>query len=90
MEDRHIFVAGERLDTLDQALDLLDICELPCGCLGLDGTLPELVSQCLARALKTIDAEPTEWADHQDVKYQGVDSVRELLHRLGRKEMTDK
>ena len=90
MEDRIIFIAGEPLPTLDEALDQLEICDLPCGCLGLDGTLPELLSQCLARALKTIDAELTEWADDQNADYQGVDSVRELLHRLGRIEMTEK
>jgi hypothetical protein len=87
--DRIIFIAGEPLPTLDEALDQLEICELPCGCLGLEGILPALLSQCLARALKTIDAELTEWADDQNVDYQGVDSVRELLHRLGRLAMTD-
>jgi hypothetical protein len=89
MTDRIIFIAGEPLPTLDEALDQLKICDLPCGCLGLEGTLTELLSQCLARALKTIDAELTEWADDQKVDCQGVDSVRELLHRLGRREMTD-
>ena len=90
MTDRIIFIAGEPLPTLEEALDQLEISDLACGCLGLDGMLPALLSQCLARALKTIDAELTEWADDQNVDYQGVDSVRELLHRLGRMEMTDK
>jgi hypothetical protein len=86
MEDHIIFVAGEPLSTLEKAVDQLEIYDLPCGCLGLDGTLPKLLSQCLARALKAIDAELTEWADGQNVEYQGVDTVRELLHRLGRRE----
>ena len=89
MEDNTIYIAGETLADLERALDHLDICDLPCGCLGFNGTVPRLLSQSLERALKTIDAETTEWADEQELDYEGVDSVRELLLRIGRAETTD-
>ena len=89
MEDNATHVAGESLKDLELALDHLKICVLPCGCLGLDGTVPRLLSQSLERALKTIDAETTEWADEQELEYQGVDSVRGLLRRIGRTEAPD-
>ena len=87
MKDHTAFVAGETVADLDRALDRLKICDLPCGCLGFNGTLPKLLSQTLERALKTIDAEVSEWADeHEEEDYGGIDSVRGLLLRLGRAE----
>ena len=89
MADQTTFVAGESLEDLENALDHLKICDLPCGCLGFSGTVPKLLSQSLERALKTIDAEISEWEDDADFDYQAVDSVRELLLRLGRAQVAD-
>jgi hypothetical protein len=89
MEEHTTFIAGEPVASLDAALDHLRICDLPCGCLGFSGTVPRLLSQSLERALKTIDAEISEWADEEELDYEGVDSVRELLLRLGRAEAVD-
>lgn len=90
MKDHTAFVAGEPVTDLERALNGLKICDLPCGCLGFNGTLPKLLSQSLERALKTIDAEVSEWADeHEEDDYEGIDSVRELLLRLGRAESSD-
>ena len=90
MKDHTAFVAGEPVTDLERALNRLKICDLPCGCLGFNGTLPKLLSQSLERALKTIDAEVSEWADeHEEDDYEGIDSVRELLLRLGRAESSD-
>jgi hypothetical protein len=86
MEDHITFIAGEPLADLERALDHLKICDLPCGCLGLDGTVPKPLSQTLERALKTIDAEVSRWVDDEGLDYLWVDSVRELLRRLGRAE----
>jgi hypothetical protein len=88
MEDHTTFIAGEPLANLEEALDHLKICELPCGCLGFDGALPRVLSQSLERALKTIDAEISELVDSEENDYEAVDSVRELLLRLGRAETT--
>jgi hypothetical protein len=89
MEDDTVYIAGEPLPDLERALGHLKVCDLPCGCLGFSGTVPRLLSQSLERALKTIDAEVSEWADDEDLEYQAVDSVRELLMRLGRAEVAD-
>lgn len=77
-------VAGEPLGMIEHALDHLKICELPCGCLGFEGTLPKELSQTLERALKTIDAEISELADTEFLSDKEMDSVRELLLRVGR------
>jgi hypothetical protein len=88
MEEHATFIAGEPIADLELALDRLKICDLPCGCLGFNGTLPRQLSQILERALKTIDAEVSEWAEeHEEDEYEGIDSVRELLLRLGRAEV---
>lgn len=89
MADHTTFIAGEALEDLENALDHVKICDLPCGCLGFSGTVPKLLSQSLERALKTIDAEVSEWADDEDLDYRAVDSVRELLLRLGRADPAD-
>jgi hypothetical protein len=80
------YVAGEPLGTIEHALDHLTICNLPCGCLGFEGTLPKELSQSLERALKTIDAELSECADTDYLSDKEMDSVRELLLRIGRTE----
>lgn len=89
MEHQTVFVAGEPLAELEHALDHLRIVELPCRCLGFDGTLPRLLSQSLERALKTIDAEIAERTDDEDLDDEAMDSVRELLLRLGRVQTVD-
>jgi hypothetical protein len=87
--DSHMdYVAGEPLQMIEHALAHLKICDLPCGCLGFTGTLPTDLSQSLERALKTIDAELSELADTEDLSDEEMDSVRELLLRLGRSEAT--
>ncbi len=83
MNNDTIFIAGESLADLETALDKLRICDLPCGCLGFSGTLPKWLSQSLERALKTIDAELAERAETQELDNEAMDSVRELLLRLG-------
>jgi len=65
------------------------ICDLPCGCLGFSGTLPKWLSQSLERALKTIDAELAERAEEQELDNEAMDSVRELLLRLGLSQTAD-
>lgn len=82
------YVAGEPLDSIEHALDQLKICDLPCGCLGFSGTLPMDLSQSLERALKTIDAELSERADEEHLTDEQMDSVRELLRRVGRNTAT--
>ena len=89
MTDHAIFVAGEPLADLEHALDHLRIVELPCRCLGFDGTLPRLLSQSLERALKTIDAQIAERAEEEDLDDEAMDSVRELLMRLGQAQTVD-
>jgi hypothetical protein len=90
MKDHTAFVAGEPVADLERALDHVKICDLPCGCLGFNGTLPRLLSQSLERALKTIDAEVSERAGElEEDDYEGIDSVRELLMRLGRAQAMD-
>lgn len=89
MEDDAIFVAGESLADLEHALDHLRIVELPCLCLGFDGTLPRALSQSLERALKAIDAQIAERAEEEDLDEEEMDSVRELLLQLGRAEPLD-
>jgi len=78
------YVAGEHLESIEHALDQLRICDLPCGCLGFSGTLPTHLSQSLERAVKTIDAELSERAEMEDLTDVQMDSVRELLRRVGR------
>ncbi len=89
MEYDTTFIAGEPLTDLETALDNLRICDLPCGCLGFSGTLPKWLSQSLERALKTIDAELAERAETQELDNEAMDSVRELLLRLGLAQTAD-
>ncbi len=42
--------------------------------------------QVLIRAVKTIEAEVAEWAHDRQLEFDGVDAIRELLHRLGRRD----
>jgi hypothetical protein len=86
MNNKTIYVAGEPLEDLRRALDGLQICDLPCGCLGFSGTLPRELSRSLERALKTIDAQICERADEELLDNEKMDSVRELLLRVGRSE----
>lgn len=83
------FVAGERLTNLEDALDGLTVSDLPCGCLGFSGTIEKWLSQSLERALKTIDAELAERAETQELDNESMDSVRELLVRLGLAQIAD-
>jgi len=51
---------------------------------------PKAAQQSLERALKTIDAEVSERAGElEEDDYEGIDSVRELLMRLGRAQAMD-
>lgn len=83
MNNYTITVAGERRADLEDAIDRLHISVLSCGCLGFSGTLPRRLSQSLERALKTIDAELSERAEVHTVDDETMDSVWELLQRLG-------
>lgn len=83
MNNRAVIVAGERAVDIEDAFDRLRISVLPCGCLGLSGTLPNELSKSLERALKTIDAEIAERAEHEALDNAAMDSVRELLLRIG-------
>lgn len=83
------FVAGERLTNLEDALDGLTVSDLPCGCLGFSGTIEKWLSQSLERALKTIDAEIAERAEGEMLDVDAMDSVRELLLRVGRTPTAD-
>ena len=63
MNNRAVIVAGERAVDIEDAFDRLRISVLPCGCLGLSGTLPNELSKSLERALKTNDAECAQRAE---------------------------
>jgi hypothetical protein len=83
MNKKTITVAGERLEDLEAALDHFDIEFEECGCVNMSGSLPEYLSQCLARALRTIEAEMSESADDHSFDAPEWNPMRELFLRIG-------
>jgi len=83
MKKNTITVAGESLQDLEAALDHFDITFEECGCVSMSGSLPEHLSQALERALKTIEAEITEYDDEVYLDDEVTDPVRQLFLRIG-------
>lgn len=77
-----ITIAGESLKELEAALDCYDITFEDCGCVNMSGRLPEHLSQVLARALRTIEAEISE-ADDLSIGDWEADPMRQLFTRIG-------
>ena len=83
MNKKTTTVAGERLEDLEAALDHFDIEFEECGCVNMSGALPEYLSQCLARALRTIEAEMSESEDDDSLDDWERNPMRELFLRIG-------
>lgn len=75
-------IAGERLEDLEAALDLFELAIDDCGCLVMTATLPSHLSQCLNRALKTIEAEMASGIDSSTFEERSSNPMSELLVRM--------
>jgi len=82
MTDRTITIAGEHLEDLEAALDLFELAIDTCGCLVMTATLPEDLSKCLNRALKTIEAELAAGMDSSSFEARASDPMNELFIRI--------
>lgn len=82
MSKNTITIAGETLEELEAALDCYDITFEECGCVNMSGRLPEHLSQVLARALRTVEAEISE-SDGLSIGDWGADPMRQLFMRIG-------
>ena len=77
------FIAGERLEDLEAALDLFELAVDQGGCLVMTATLPDRLSKCLNRALKTIVAEMAAGMDVATFDERNLDPMSELFTRIG-------
>lgn len=82
MTDRTM-IAGERLEDIEAALDLFELSIDDGGCLVMTATLPQRLSQCLNRALKTIAAEMSAGMDAATFEERHLDPMSELFARIG-------
>jgi len=76
-------VAGERLEDIETALDLFETKIDECGCRVMTATLPQRLSQCLTRALKTIEAQMAAGMDSATFEERHIDPMKELFRRIG-------
>jgi hypothetical protein len=81
MTDKTI-IAGERLEDIEAALDLFELAIDDCGCLVMTAALPQRLSQCLNRALKTIEAEMAEGIDSSTFDERDYNAMGELIVRI--------
>ncbi len=77
------FIAGERLEDLEAALDLFELAMDEGGCLVMTATLPDRLSKCLNRALKTIAAQMASGMDVATFEERSLDPMSELFTRIG-------
>jgi hypothetical protein len=78
-----IIVAGERLQDLQAALDMFTLEIDSRGCVVMTAVLPHDLSQCLNRALKTIEAQMAEGLDCDTFEERRPNPMDELFRRIG-------
>lgn len=74
-------VAGQPLEVLEEAIDLMQLEMEPCGCIKVHGKLPPDLSHAVGRAIRSIELEMFErgkepWSSPDD------DPFGELLFRI--------